>query len=460
MLKRHITSIALFMMSLLSFVGCTTIAPQPPQVAPEAAKWKTWVLAASDELRPAAPPDEAATQAEITELKALVEQRDTVAQAIVTYWDAGSPAYRWVQLADKRQTNLPAGPPHGRTMSLITVAMYDALIAAWDAKYTYNRPRPNVFDGTLTTLVTPPNSPAYPSEHAVVAGAASTVMAYLWPEEAEQYKAMAEEAARSRLLAGVHYPSDVEVGLALGRAVGERIVERAKNDGADAVWDGVMPEGPSHFTWRGDGPAVPMAGTWQTWLLTSNDQLRPPSPPAYDSPERAAEIMAIKTFTRTFASNASAFFWQSHPGIKAYWFDNAHRLLFENKLDENPPFAALVYATVSVAMHDAFVACFDAKYTYWTIRPSQLDPDVVTPFPHPNHPSYPAAHGCNSGAGSTVLAGFFPADGEAMIAAGQEATESRFWAGIHYESDNVAGWEIGQAAGQMAVEHANVMMQP
>jgi len=263
--KRYTILSALLFMSLLSFVGCTLLAPSQPQVAPEAANWQTWVLTASDELRPAAPPDEAATQAEIAELKALMAQRDAAAFESVAYWDAGSPAYRWVQLADERQKSLPPGPLHGRTMSLITVAMYDALIAAWDAKYTYNRPRPSALDATLTTLVTPPNSPAYPSAHAVVAGAASTVMAYLWPEEAEQYRAMAEEAAQSRLLAGVQYPSDVEVGLALGRAVGEKLVERAQNDGADAVWDGAMPEGAGHFTWRGNGPAIPMAGTWQTW---------------------------------------------------------------------------------------------------------------------------------------------------------------------------------------------------
>jgi len=80
-------------------------------------------------------------------------------------------------------------------------------------------------------------------------------------------------------MAGVHYPSDVEVGLALGRAVGEMLVERAENDGRDAVWDGERPEGPGYFTWRGNGPAIPMAGTWQTWLLESNDQLRSPPPP-------------------------------------------------------------------------------------------------------------------------------------------------------------------------------------
>jgi len=110
-------------------------------------------------------------------------------------------------------------------------------------------------------------------------------------------------------------------------------------------------------------------------------------------------------------------------------------------------------------MHDSFMACFDAKYTYWVARPPQQDPEIATVVPVPNHPSYPAAHGCNSGAGSTVLANFFPADSETLIAAGQEATNSRFWAGIHFESDNSAGWGIGEAAGQMAFEHAMDMMK-
>lgn len=450
-------------LTLSLLAGCVVpleSAPQAenPPVAPDAGDWGTWILESSSELRPEAPPDEEATLAELAQMHELMDQSDAATQEVIDYWNAGSPAYRWVHMANERQKTLPPGPLHGRTMSLITVAMYDALITAWDAKYTYERPRPDALDGTLTPTVAVPNSPSYPAEHAVVAGAASTVMAYLWPEEAEHYRALAEEAAFSRVAAGVQYPSDVEAGLALGQAVGERLVERAKNDGRDAVWDGQFAEGPAYFTWRGQGPAVPMAGTWQAWLLESNDQLRPPEPPAYDSPERIAEIEAIKAFPRTFTTNASAFFWQSHPGIKSWWFDNASRLLFEDGLDQNPPYSALVYAALSVGMHDSFVACFEAKYAYWVARPSQLDPEVVTPFPHPNHPSYPAAHGCNSAAGATVLSGFFPADREALIASGQEATDSRFWAGIHYESDNIAGWDIGQAAGQMAVDEAMKMM--
>ncbi|MEZ4619091.1 MAG: hypothetical protein R2867_26755 [Caldilineaceae bacterium] len=75
MVKRYTTPLALFVTSLLLLAGCIMIAPQP-QVAPEAATWGTWVLAAHDELRPAAPPDEAATQAEIAELHTLAGQRD------------------------------------------------------------------------------------------------------------------------------------------------------------------------------------------------------------------------------------------------------------------------------------------------------------------------------------------------------------------------------------------------
>ena len=70
-------------------------------------------------------------------------------------------------------------------LALVNVAIYDATIAAWDAKYVYNRPRPSEADPTLTTVVPNPNSPTYPSEHAAAAGAASTVLGYLFPKDAQ-----------------------------------------------------------------------------------------------------------------------------------------------------------------------------------------------------------------------------------------------------------------------------------
>ena len=87
------------------------------------------------------------------------------------------------------------------------MAIYDATVAAWESKYFYNRTRPSEVDATLATAVATPRSPSYPSEHAAAAGAAATVLAYFFPDEASSFQAMAEEAAQSRVQAGVQFPA-------------------------------------------------------------------------------------------------------------------------------------------------------------------------------------------------------------------------------------------------------------
>ena len=452
------------MLVMVLLAGCTMVADpnmqshSRPPVEPGAGQWQTWVLESTDAVMPAAPPDQAATQAEIAELKALAEQRDAAAETLVAYWDAGSPAYRWVEIAIAAHSALPPGPFFSRPMSLLTVAMSDAMIAAWDAKYTYNRAGPTTVDSSLATLVAAPAVPSYPSEHAVAAGAAATVLSYLFPDDAAKYEALAEEAAHSRLVAGVNYPSDIEAGLALGRAVGQKVVERAMTDGFDAVWEGTVPTEPGH--WTGETLFAPMAGTFKAWVLESNDQFRPAAPPAFGSEEAMAELSAVTGYTRTFASNARAFYWQAPTGVKYVWFDYANRLIFENDLDENAPLSALIYAAMTAAQHDGYIGCFDAKYTYWAMRPSQMDPELVTLFPNPTHPSYPSAHSCGSMPAATVLASFFPRDAEAIINAAKEAGQARIWAGIHFPIDIVAGEALGKSVGDLVVERVESMREP
>src|SRR5260370_11689484 len=89
-----------------------------------------------------------------------------------------------------------------RALALVHVAIYDAMVAAWDSKYAYNRPRPSRLDQDFTTVIANPHSPSYPSEHAVAAGAASAVLAYLFPTDAQMILAQADAAGRARLLAG------------------------------------------------------------------------------------------------------------------------------------------------------------------------------------------------------------------------------------------------------------------
>ena len=57
-------------------------------------------------------------------------------------------------------------------------------------------------------------------------------MAYLFPRQAAYITAKGDEMAWSRLWAGIHYRSDIEAGLALGRSVARVVIERAKSDGA------------------------------------------------------------------------------------------------------------------------------------------------------------------------------------------------------------------------------------
>jgi len=58
------------------------------------------------------------------------------------------------------------------------------------------------------------------------------VLGYLFPRDADFFSAQAQEAGFSRLWAGIHFRSDIEAGLAIGRAVAQKVIERARNDGS------------------------------------------------------------------------------------------------------------------------------------------------------------------------------------------------------------------------------------
>jgi membrane-associated phospholipid phosphatase len=116
--------------------------------------------------------------------------------------------------------------------------------------------------------------------------------------------------------------------------------------------------------------------------------------------------------------------------------------------------AARAYALQNIASIDTGIACWDSKYAYWAIRPFQLDLEVKPLFSTPNHPSYPAAHGCLSTATAAILGYLFPRDAATLTALTEEANESRIWAGIHYRSDTVAGAALGRAVANKVIDRA------
>jgi membrane-associated phospholipid phosphatase len=437
---------------------CRFCAATGPQIEPRAGGWKTWALSSGSQFRLAAPPEGLAQEVEIKNLLARAGRRDAAALNVISFWDAGPPGYRWNEMAiDQVVKNNITGPRNARILSLLNVAIYDATVAAWDSKYVFNRPRPSEVNSFVAPVIPVPNSPSYPSEHAATAAAAAAVLGYLFPAEAQNFDRAAQECAESRLNAGAQFPSDVSAGLELGRKVAEVVIARAQTDGSDAVFNGTIPTGPGY--WRGTNPLDPLAGTWRTWVISSGSEFRPAPPPAFDSAQKQQELAEVKNFPRprpaggaNFTTARVAYFWQAN--VTKIWNDILTTKLFEYQLDRNPPRAARAYALMNIAAHDATIACWDGKYTYWAARPGMLDPTIVTLFPNPNHPSYPSAHSMFDGPYGEVLGYLFPRDAAFFTAQAQEAGSSRLWAGIHFRSDIEAGLEIGRAVAQRVIERA------
>jgi membrane-associated phospholipid phosphatase len=421
----------------------------------------TWVIAAANALRP--PPPAAPTRAELDELMRMQALRSAVTNAAILRWSAGAGVLPWMTVAldfVKRSRRNPIRA--GRALALLHAAISDAAVATWDAKETYFRERPAVLDpailqqGPSTTGIS-----TFPSEHAAIAGAASTVLTYLFPEEpAERIAALATDAANTRLQAGANYRSDMTAGLVLGRAIGKLAVDRGRADGSNLEWngtralsgDGYWAPTPPRFI---PAPVEPLAGSWRTWAVSNVAALRPPPPPAWGTPAWLAELDAVRQATahRTPEQAQAALFWAGNDGTvtpAGIWLEIARDLIKRDGLDTRQ--TAQVLAITSTAMADAFICCWDAKCTYWSARPIQGDLTLDVLFPTPPFPSYTSGHATISGAAATVLSHLFPNDADDLASRAREAKDSRLWAGFHYPIDNDVGLAHGQQIGRIAIE--------
>ncbi len=112
--------------------------------------------------------------------------------------------------------------------------MYDAFVACWDAKYSYWGIRPDQYDTTYRPVLffTPP-FPGYPSGHAMIGAVNAEIYSYFFPESRAYFMKRAKDGAESRFQGGIHFRTDNEVGLDLGKKVGAFIINSIKNDGVD-----------------------------------------------------------------------------------------------------------------------------------------------------------------------------------------------------------------------------------
>src|SRR2546425_378898 len=353
-----------------------------------------------------------------------------------------------------------------RALSMTHVAQFDAVNAVVGCYEPY-----------ATTLTEPTASP-----EAAAAQAAYHVLINLYPSQTA-----ALDTALAASLSAVSDGAAKTDGIALGNAVAAVILALRANDGSAATVPYTPGSGPG--VWVPTPPAFAPAvfPQWRyvtPWTMTAPEQFRPGPPPALDGATYTADFNEIKALgavnssIRTQDQTDVAVFLNSD----APWFMLGGGARFA--VSARPlrlVDSARLFALLNMAMADALIAVWDAKFTYNFWRPvtairaadtdgnpaTDPDPDWLPLIATPPHPEYAAAHTIISAAGATVLASVFgdeftfavsspalPGKSRTFTRFSDFATESsnaRVWGGVHWRNSTVVAAQMGHQIGEHAL---------
>jgi hypothetical protein len=476
-------------------------ALNPSNIDLNAGTWKPVLLTSASEFFVAPPSSTASPDyiAQLNEIKSWQAPLNSEEKRMVDYWGAGG-ILRWNEILRElvAKHNLPpyqnedgtyplpsaanplaypqfpfSNPPYAaRAYAYVAAAQYDALVAAWYYKKLYSRAAPYNIDNGISSLLPKSDLPSYPSEDAVIAGVAVEMLKLLFPGDQDLIQQKAEEHKRSRIIAGANVRGDIEAGEALGKAVAQKFVARARADragaaaGNQALWNQLE----QNCIARGETPwyslevpkrppMLPGFGNVKTFLFDSLTalSLRPGPPPSVKSQQMKDETEEIFQFTKNATRERIRVihFWAD--GVSTYtppghW----NAIAAEDFLPKN--FSEVRWARnmalINMALMDASIVCWDTKSFYFNPRPSQLNPAIKTLTGLPNFPSYISGHSTFSGAAATILAHINPERAAAYNEMALEASLSRMYGGIHYRSDCEVGLAVGKKIGDFAVQRA------
>jgi len=292
-------------------------------------------------------------------------------------------------------------------------------------------------------------------------------------------------------------------GLELGKKVGDAILERRANDGSNAASNYRVGNDPGDWNRTAPDSLPPMLPQWQNLMpfaIPRSNSFRPAQPPALGSDQYAQAVDEVfrlgrlDSSARTAEQTEIALFWADGGGTATppgHWNRIATDVINQQKLSIIE--SARTMALLNIALADAAIVSWDAKYHYdlWrpidAIRKADADNNPATiadPFwfpllKTPPFPTYTSGHSTFSGAASAVLTSLFGSnyafssttDGltglaqrplaESMIVtrhfssfteAAEEAGSSRIFGGIHFNFDNQAGLETGKNVGDFVVD--------
>ena len=451
---RRFALFSVFAVSIGTLVGCgggggsSLPAPATPDdEARDLARWKPVVSGDAGGIE--APPFAGAENNEIAQLLALQNARTPAQTAIFNKWNNRATSV-WNRIArDLVIANNTVPPRAARIYAALSIAQYDATIAA--ARGNVRRATPSQSDSKIAPLSQ--TSDGYPSRTAALCSASADVLKAIYPNNKTQIESAETECAQSRLIGGVSFPSDIDAGARVGDAIATKVLARIATDNADKADQNIpKPSGPG--IWIGDKGLLPSWKFVRPWLTSDITRFRAVPPPAFGSEAFKRDLAEVRQISdnRTPQQAEIANFWAdaaqtfTPPG---HWNLFAQRLIQSHNLTDAQ--AARVYALLNLAQQDAGIACWDAKYTYWVIRPSQADSQITTPVGLPNFPSYVSGHSTFSGAASGVLGALFPDEKPAVQQLAQEASVSRIYGGIHYRFDADNGIKVGRNIADLAI---------
>ena len=397
-----------------------------------------------------------------------------------------------------------APPVEARDAAILHTAIYEAVNALSN--------NPN--GSSLNDL---PNIPEGASQEAAAVGAAYTVLSELFVEQKQdsslsqgfltQQQATFNRQRRRSLAEISDRPRDERAGFNFGVEVAETILQDRSNDGAAFAQVPYTPGNAAgdyrEFTERGQVAALlPEWGRVIPFAIDSTARFRPQGQPVFSSPNFAEELEEVRILgelnseVRTEEQTEIALFW-SYDRADTFrppgqWNEIAQEAVLSqedmNSVEEN----ALLFAQLNIAMADAGIVAWDAKYAYEQLRPitairnadddnnpiTQADPDWKPLLPTPNFPDYISGHSAFGGAAAGVLEDFFGEDFEleissqelpgvfrtytgigdtsSFVQAAEENAISRLYGGVHVDISNVDGVTTGLDVADYILNEGNI----
>jgi hypothetical protein len=372
---------------------------------------------------------------------------------VVTAWNNAA--------LDAIRAGSTAPPIASRSLAILHVSIYDAV---------------NGIARTHEPYLVQSAVPASASREAAASAAAHDALVNLFPASASSF-----DALHAAILAGIPDGPQKTAGIVWGEFVADQILVARANDGSDTI---VLPPGGSGpGVWVPTPPAfrpylLPQWGFVAPFAMNSSSQFRPPGPPSLDSQQYAEDYNEVKELgalvgsTRTEDQSEIALFWADGAGTETppgHWNSIAQIIADGrgNTLEQN----ARLFALLNIAMADAAICAWDAKYTFHFWRPvtaiNFTEPElgwssfIVTP----PFPDYVSGHSTFSGAAATVLPLFYGTEDlpftigsdflpgvyrsfPTCLDAAEEAAVSRLYGGIHFRSANEDGLQAGISIGE------------